>query len=128
MSAITPSAHQEACAFLHRLERSAPPGFVDALALGAPPAPWHDLLACVRRADAMRARLLAVRADLAPHSGAIDFIDLLLTGKQPYIGHASSQEERIMRAYRENAAFAQWLNEGLERFSKALQEKKGGAA
>ena len=127
-AAITPAMHLEAQAFLHRIELHGSPEIREFVERGAPPAPWHDLLACVRRADAMRARLLAVRADLAPHSGAIDFIDLLLTGKQPYIGHASSQEERLVRAYRENAAFAQWLNEGLERFSKALQEKKGGAA
>ena len=125
MSAITPSAHQEACAFLHRLERSAPPGFVDALALGAPPAPWHDLRAQVMRADFLRAKLVELRADPRLSCGGEDFIDYLLTGSQPFIGFCSSKEAAIMKAYRENAAFAQWLNDGLERFTRALPDQEG---
>ena len=125
MSAITPSAHQEACAFLHRLERSAPPGFVDALALGAPPAPWHDLRAQVMRADFLRAKLVELRADPRLSCGGEDFIDYLLTGSQPFVGFCSSKEAAIMKAYRENAAFAQWLNDGLERFTRALQDQEG---
>lgn len=47
-----------------------------------------------------------------------DFIDYLLTGSQPFIGFlCSSKEEAIVKAYRENAAFAQWLNDGMERFT-----------
>ncbi len=125
MSAITPSAHQEACAFLHRLERSAPPGFVDALALGAPPAPWHDLRAQVMRADFLRAKLVELRADPRRTSNGADYIDYLLTGSQPFIGYVSSKEEAIVKAYRENAAFAQWLNDGLERFTRALPDQEG---
>ena len=125
MSAITPSAHLEARAFLHRLERSAPPGFVDALALGAPPAPWHDLRAQVMRADFLRAKLVELRADPRLSCGGEDFIDYLLTGSQPFIGFCSSKEAAIMKAYRENAAFAQWLNDGLERFTRALPDQEG---
>lgn len=125
MSAITPSAHLEARAFLHRLERSEPSGFVDALALGAPPAPWHDLRAQVLRAAFLRAKLVELRADPRLTSNGADYIDYLLTGSQPFIGFVSSKEEAIVKAYRENAAFAQWLNKGLERFSLALQDQEG---
>lgn len=125
MSAITPSAHLEARAFLHRLERSEPSGFVDALALGAPPAPWHDLRAQVMRADFLRAKLVELRADPRLTSNGADYIDYLLTGSRPFIGFVSSKEEAIVKAYRENAAFAQWLNKGLERFSLALQDQEG---
>ena len=125
MSAITPSAHLEARAFLHRLERSAPPGFVDALALGAPPAPWHELRAQVMRADFLRAKLVELRADPRRTSNGADYIDYLLTGSQPFVGFCSSKEAAIMKAYRENAAFAQWLNDGLERFTRALQDQEG---
>ena len=125
MSAITPSAHLEARAFLHRLERSEPSGFVDALALGAPPAPWHELRAQVMRADFLRAKLVELRADPRLTSNGADYIDYLLTGSQPFIGFVSSKEEAIVKAYRENAAFAQWLNKGLERFSLALQDQEG---
>ena len=122
---ITPAMYQEALEFLHRIELHCVPALRDIFERGAPPAPWHDLLACVRRAQVIRSRLLALRPERTSHS---DFIDFLLTGKRPYIGHASSQEERIVRTYRENAVFAHWLDEGLGRFSKALQEEKGGAA
>ena len=125
MSAITPSARQEARAFLHRLERLGPSGFVDALALGAPPAPWHDLRAQVMRADFLRAKLVELRADPRLSCGGEDFIDYLLTGSQPFIGFCSSKEAAIMKAYRENAAFAQWLNDGMERFTRALPDQEG---
>ena len=42
MSAITPSAHQEARAFLHRLERLGPSGLIEQLEQGAP-MPFHGV-------------------------------------------------------------------------------------
>ncbi len=125
MSAITPSAHQEARAFLHRLERLASPGLIEQLEQGAPPAPWHDLRAQVMRADFLRAKLVELRADPRLSCGGKDFIDYLLSGSQPFIGFCSSKEEAIVKAYRENAAFAQWLNAGLERFTRALLDQEG---
>ncbi len=125
MSAITPSAHQEARAFLHRLERLASPGLIEQLEQGAPPAPWHDLRAQVMRADFLRAKLVELRADPRLSCGGEDFIDYLLTGSQPFIGFCSSKEAAIMKAYRENAAFAQWLNDGMERFTRALPDQEG---
>ena len=125
MSAITPSAHQEARAFLHRLERLGPSGLIEQLEQGAPPAPWHDLRAQVMRADFLRAKLVELRADPRRTSNGADYIDYLLTGSQPFVGFCSSKEAAIMKAYRENAAFAQWLNDGMERFTRALSDQEG---